>query len=104
MKLTVAIEVEVHDVEQLRKVARERMDAACELWEEARRLEPEFPSILYNLGVCAESQGNFARALDFYRKADKALGNPDDNINAALKRVTAALKSQKKLEEQLCDQ
>jgi hypothetical protein len=29
MKLKVAIEVEVHDVEQLKKVARERMDAAC---------------------------------------------------------------------------
>ncbi len=83
---------------------KERMDAACELWEEARRLEPEVPSILYNLGVCAESQGDFARALDFYRKADKALGNPDDNINAALKRVTAALKSKEKLEEQLSDQ
>ena len=80
---------------------KERMDAACELWEEARGLSPETPSILYNLGVCAESQGDFARALTFYQQADRAIGTPDDNITAALKRVTAALKNQKKLNEQL---
>ena len=78
-----------------------RMDIACEMWEEARKLSPQVPSILYNMGVCAESRGDFAQALVFYDQADRALDGPDDNINAALQRVREALKNREKLVEQL---
>jgi hypothetical protein len=80
---------------------KERLDAACELWEEARMLAPDSPSIFYNLGVCSEINGDYAAALHSYKKADKLLGEPDDKITAALKRVSQALKDQKKLAEQL---
>jgi len=58
-------------------------------------------AIQYNLGVCAESRGDFDAALRLYRQADRLLGKPDDNITLALNRAGQALQNQKKLREQL---
>lgn len=79
----------------------QRLDAACVLWEEASLLSPDAPSLLFNLGVCAESQGDYVRAMELYKKADKLIGKPDDSITAALKRTTTAISNQEKLVEQL---
>ena len=81
--------------------AKQRMDSACELWEEANNLSPNAPSILYNLGVCAESRGDLDAALNLYRRTDKLIGKPDDNVSLALNRVTEAIKNRKKLAEEL---
>ncbi|NPU83588.1 MAG: hypothetical protein HPY65_03785 [Syntrophaceae bacterium] len=80
---------------------RGRLDAACELWGSARIQAPASPALLYNLGVCAESRGDAEAALSLYRQADKLLGKPDDDITAALNRVSAVIKNRKKLEQQL---
>jgi hypothetical protein len=78
-----------------------RIDAACERWGAARILAPSSVSLLYNLGVCAESRGDAEAAQSLYLQADKIYGKPDDDIALALKRVSAAIKDRKKLEEQL---
>jgi tetratricopeptide (TPR) repeat protein len=80
---------------------RGRLDAACELWGSARIQAPASPALLFNLGVCAESRGDADAALSLYRQADKLLGKPDDEITAALNRVSAVIKNRKKLEQQL---
>ncbi len=85
----------------LEYAARGRLDAACELWGAARIQAPASPALLYNLGVCAESRGDADAALSLYRQADKLLGKPDDDITAALNRVSAVIKNRKKLEQQL---
>jgi len=78
-----------------------RMDQACELWGTARILSPNAPSVLFDLGVCAESRGDSDVALNLYREADKQLGKPDDRITLALNRMSEAIKNRKRLEEQL---
>jgi Flp pilus assembly protein TadD len=78
-----------------------RMDSACELWGEARNLAGNSPTLLYNLGVCAESRGDLDAALTLYKQADKILGKPDDDISLALNRVSAAIKNRGKLKEQM---
>jgi hypothetical protein len=78
-----------------------RMDAACERWGAARILAPSSFSILYNLGVCAESRGDAEAAQALYVQADRIYGKPDDDITLALARVAATIKDRKKLEEQL---
>jgi len=80
---------------------KKRMDQACELWGEANRLSPNSLSLVYNLGVCAESRGEFDKAISLYRQADKLLGKPDDDISKALNRVTESLQNQKRLTEEL---
>jgi hypothetical protein len=81
--------------------AKERLDQACELWGTARVLSPNAPSVLYDLGVCAESRGDFDAALNLYREADRQLGKPDDRITLALYRMNEAIKNRKILEQQL---
>ncbi len=78
-----------------------RMDQACEHWGTARVLSPNAPSVLYDLGVCAESRGDFDAALGLYREADRQLGKPEDRITLALGRMNEAIKNRKKLQEQL---
>jgi hypothetical protein len=85
----------------LEYASKQRMDTACELWGEANNLSPSAPSILYNLGVCAESRGDLDAALSLYKQADKLIGKPNDNITLSLNRVSTALKNKKKLGEQL---
>ncbi|MCK9195519.1 MAG: hypothetical protein M0P16_00885 [Syntrophales bacterium] len=80
---------------------KKRLDAACNSWGEAYNLAPNSPSLLYNLGVCAESRADFKAALDLYKKADNELGKPDDDITLAILRADNAVKNQKKLEEQV---
>jgi len=81
--------------------SRSRLDAACELWGAARIQAPASPALLYNLGVCAESRGDAEAALSLYRQADKLLGKPDDDVTAALNRVSGVIKNRQKLEQQL---
>jgi len=78
-----------------------RMDSACELWGEARNLASGSHTLVYNLGVCAESRGDLDAALSLYRQADKLLGKPDDDITLALNRVGEAVKNRGKLKQQL---
>ena len=78
-----------------------RLDAACELWGQARILAPGSYALLYNLGVCAESRGDLDAALSLYRQADNRLGKPHDDITLALTRVGDAIRNREKLREQL---
>jgi hypothetical protein len=80
---------------------KKRLDTACELWGEAYTIAPDSPSIAYNLGVCAESRGDAVAALPLYKKADRLIGKPDDDITLALARVMQAIKDQEKLKDQL---
>ena len=78
-----------------------RMDNACELWGEAGNLSPNSPSLVYNLGVCAESRGDAEAALTLYKKAEKLMGKPEDNVILAITRTSEAVKNQQKLKEQM---
>jgi len=80
---------------------KDRMDRACEIWEAARCEAPDSPAILFNLGVCAESRGDFETAREFYRSADRLMMKPDDNITNALKRTAKAIENKQKLGEQM---
>lgn len=77
-----------------------RLDRACELWGETRIISPNSPALIYNLGICSEVVGNLDEALDLYKKADRLLNKPDDDISAALNRVTQAIQSREKLKQQ----
>ncbi len=56
------------------------------------------PSLIYNLAVCAETREDWKNAADLYKKAQLALGRPDDRITWGLERVA---ERQKSLKDQL---
>jgi len=68
-----------------------RMDRACEFWAQGRGLAPRALSLIYNLGVCAELDGDLEMARALYADADRLLRRPDPRVNAALTRVDKRL-------------
>ncbi len=78
-----------------------RLDRACELWGEAKAAALQSPSVLFNLGICAEVTGRLEEALSLYNEADRKLNKPDDRITSALTRVKTAIEKQKTLKDQL---
>jgi hypothetical protein len=58
---------------------------ACADWAQLDKRQPNHPSILYNLGVCAEASGAWPDAQNYYRSAQAALpkrsGDMADSIN-----------------------
>ena len=82
----------------LDSVKRGRLDKACELWETGSRIAPQSPSLTYNLALCAETREDWKTSADLYKKAQQALGKPDDRITWGLERVT---EGQKSLKDQL---
>ncbi|MBN1828513.1 MAG: hypothetical protein JW884_05120 [Deltaproteobacteria bacterium] len=87
--------------EGVKFAGKNRMDRSCILWQEALNLAPSSPALAYNLGVCAESRGDYEAALAYYKKADKACKAPMDQVTEALKRMDSALKDQEILKKQL---
>jgi len=79
----------------------DRMDRACVLWQETAQLAPSQVSVIYNLGLCAETQANYTQALALYRQADGLLSKPDDTVSAALSRMQQKIREQKTLREQI---
>ena len=70
----------------------DRLDRACEFWQEAFSRASQSVAIRYNLGVCAEAAGDFESANALYQEADRLLEKPEPIINSALKRVKKRLK------------
>jgi len=80
---------------------KNRLDRACELWQSAAPLAPEAPALRYNLGVCAEIDGELGKARELYQQADRLLSEPHDDISRALRRINAALANRRQLDEQM---
>jgi len=55
------------------KLSNSDVTTACRQWADLNGRLPNHPSVLYNLGVCAEAAGGFADAQAFYRSAQAAL-------------------------------
>lgn len=81
--------------------AADRLDRACELWGEIAGQTVNAPFLAYNLGVCAEWQGQYERAELLYRQADRQMHEPNDRLNKALLRIRDLLAEQRMLKQQL---
>ena len=75
--------------------------AGCCCLGETIPLAPNASSLIYNLGVCAEGRGDAEAALALYRKAERSLGKPEDNIILAITRTSGTVRNQQKLKQQM---
>lgn len=77
-----------------------RLDRACELWNEAVGMSPKAVALVYSRGICEEVSGNYRAALESYRDADRILNKPHPTISSALHRVQKQIDDQAKLTKQ----
>jgi hypothetical protein len=78
-----------------------QMDRACPVWREALALAPHSNTLMYNVGICDETEDLPHEALALYQQIDKTLTSPDDLIAAALVRVNLQIENRKKLAGQV---
>lgn len=63
------------------------LSTACRSWDELRRTYPNHPWTIYNIGVCAEANGDFNGALSHYEQARSLAGQPNSDVAESIDRV-----------------
>lgn len=71
----------------LDQAGRNQAEGACLLFAEAGALEPDAPSLLFNLGACEEARERCDEARNLYQRAGAAIGKIDPRISEALSRL-----------------
>ena len=56
------------------KLTKSDLPAACRAWTEIDRVAPYHPSVVFDLGLCAEAAGEYAGAEALYRRAAPLTG------------------------------
>jgi hypothetical protein len=74
-----------------------RLDRSCEIFNELQDIEPQSVAIQYNLGVCAESEDDPAKAKAIYQALDRKLISPNEMVSEALKRADQRVKEREAL-------
>lgn len=69
------------------KRSNKDVPGACGDWMAFNQRLPNHPSVIYNLGVCAEAQGRYPEAQDRYRAALSALGKNNGDMQESISRV-----------------
>lgn len=70
---------------------------ACRTWEAVSRANPAHAWTIYNLGVCAEANGDFAGALKQYQRANSMASKPNSDVAESLARVNNLIAAQQEL-------
>lgn len=84
------------------RLTKTNQAAACSAWSALEPLNPDHISILFNLGLCAESGGELEKARSYY---DRALRADGDSAYAAqgLERIEAQRRAEKQLASHAAD-
>jgi tetratricopeptide (TPR) repeat protein len=75
------------EFKEIVKLSNRDVTSACRQWAELNGRLPNHPSVLYNLGVCAEAAGSYADAQSFYRAAQAALPKRSSDMVDSADRV-----------------
>lgn len=67
------------------------MGEACRVWGQVDKISPNHPWTVYDLGICSESNGNYADALSLYERARTLSPKADRDIAASIARAQQLL-------------
>jgi len=79
------------EFKEIVKLSNRDVPSACRQWADLNGRLPNHPSVLYNLGVCAEAAGSYADAQNFYRSAQAALPKRSSEMADSADRVARLL-------------
>ncbi len=67
---------------------------ACAAWATMDAQAPNHPSITFDLGLCAEAEGEYRRALDLYRRAAPLIGGRSNEAVTGYERIDRLIAAQ----------
>lgn len=73
------------------------LHTACTTWSDIARSNPDHPWTVYNLGVCAEANGDFAGALARYERARTLAPKANSDVAESIDRVHRLIAAQDEL-------
>jgi hypothetical protein len=73
------------------------LSTACHAWDGLAANNSTHPWVIYNIGVCAEANGDFAGALTHYEQARTLSPKPNRDVAESITRVTDLIAAQKEL-------
>jgi len=76
------------------KETQRNLPAACASWAVMSAQAPDHPSITFDLGLCAEAEGEFPRAMDLYRRAMPLIGGRGNEAVTGYERVGRLIAAQ----------
>lgn len=68
--------------------------SACASWAAMDAQAPNHPSITFDLGLCAEAEGEYRRALDLYRRAAPLIGGRSNEAVTGYERIDRLIAAQ----------
>lgn len=71
------------------------MGEACRQWADVDKISPNHVDTTYDLGVCAESSGDYVRALQQYERARTLAPKADNDIAASITRAQRLVEANK---------
>ena len=69
------------------KLSQRDLPAACAAWQQIDTALPNHPSVVFDLGLCAEAQGKYEDAGAFYRRAAQLIGSRDNEATEGMDRI-----------------
>lgn len=69
------------------KQTQRDLPGACAAWAAMDAQAPDHPSITFDLGLCAESAGDYDKALALYRRAAPLIGRGGNEATAGVERA-----------------
>ena len=73
------------------------LSTACHTWDGLAQSNPGHPWTIYNIGVCAEANGDFPGALAHYEKARGLAVKSNNDVTESIARVNNLIAAQKEL-------
>jgi hypothetical protein len=73
------------------------LSTACHTWDGLLVANPSHPWTIYNIGVCAEANGDFAGALAHYEKARSLAPKPDSDVAESIERANRLIAAREEL-------
>jgi len=82
-------------------IKQKRVDRACEIFKDAIASDTNSPALYYNVGVCAEIDGDLDRAENLYNQSDRKAAKPIRLISEAINRVRMMKSNQTAVSKQI---
>lgn len=73
------------------------LSSACHAWDAIHASQPNHAWTTYNIGVCAEANGDFAGALSLYEKAQATAPKANGDITESIARAKNLIAAQQEL-------
>lgn len=78
---------EVAEFKRALRATKSNMDEACGIWEAMEEARPGYPSVVFNLGLCADAAGKLDTARAYYGGVSQSGPRPARDVEEGIARV-----------------